>query len=210
MLTVTEAEEHDVPPGFEAFHSSPFFAMIGPAWIRQADSPPSFGIRIEQRHTNTGGTAHGGLLAALADMTLGQGVRASVDHDLHLVTAGLTIDFALPSGPATGCRPRPTSSTAHAAPCSPAATSSATGTAPSAPAASTPSQTSSDRLVRRPCRPGPGWPSARSARRLPTISDCRNALTSTKKTRLDRPRQYWRAWHAEGQDSVLAQEAVPK
>jgi acyl-coenzyme A thioesterase 13 len=96
MLTVTEAEEHDVPPGFEAFHSSPFFAMIGPAWIRQADSPPSFGIRIEQRHTNTGGTAHGGLLAALADMTLGQGVRASLDHDLHLVTAGLTIDFALP------------------------------------------------------------------------------------------------------------------
>jgi uncharacterized protein (TIGR00369 family) len=96
MLTVTEAEEQDVPAGFEAFYSSPFFAMIGPAWIRRADTPPTFGIRIEQRHTNTGGTAHGGLLAAVADMTLGQGVRASVEHDLRLVTAGLTIDFARP------------------------------------------------------------------------------------------------------------------
>jgi hypothetical protein len=35
-------------------------------------------------------------LVAVADMALGQGVRASVDPNLHLVTAGLTVDFARP------------------------------------------------------------------------------------------------------------------
>jgi uncharacterized protein (TIGR00369 family) len=85
-----------VPAGFEAFESSPFLAMIGPVWIRRREVPPTFGIRIEQRHTNTGGTAHGALLAGLADLTLGRGIRAVVGQDLRLVTAGLTVDFARP------------------------------------------------------------------------------------------------------------------
>jgi uncharacterized protein (TIGR00369 family) len=93
---VASDEEQDVPPGFEAFRSSPFFAIIGPVWVRRQDVPPTFGIRIEQRHTNTGGTAHGGLLVALADLALARGVRAAFGHDLRLVTAGLSVDFARP------------------------------------------------------------------------------------------------------------------
>src|SRR5258706_16095792 len=88
-----------MPVGFEAFASSPFFATVGPAWIRRSDVPPTFGIRIEPRHCNSAGTAHGGLLAALADLALGQGIRAVAGRSLRLVTAGLSVDFARPIAP---------------------------------------------------------------------------------------------------------------
>jgi uncharacterized protein (TIGR00369 family) len=91
-----EEEEQGIPVGFEAFTASPFFATVGPAWIRRADAPPTFGIRIEPRHCNSGGTAHGGLLVALADMALARGIRAVVGRDVRLVTAGLSADFARP------------------------------------------------------------------------------------------------------------------
>lgn len=95
-IHVTSEEEQGVPDGFEAFASSPFFASVGPAWIRRRDVPPTFGIRIETRHCNSGGTAHGGLLAALADLALGQGIRAVAGSGGRLVTAGLNVDFARP------------------------------------------------------------------------------------------------------------------
>jgi uncharacterized protein (TIGR00369 family) len=93
---VTLGKEQGRPADFEAFSSSPFFATVGPAWIRRRDVPPTFGIRIEPRHCNSAGTAHGGLLVALADLALGQGIRAVADRDFRLVTAGLSVDFARP------------------------------------------------------------------------------------------------------------------
>jgi acyl-coenzyme A thioesterase 13 len=93
---VTSENEQGTPAGFEAFASSPFFAIVGPAWIRRGDDPPTFGIRIEPRHCNSGGTAHGGLLVAMADLALGNGVRAVVGSNVRLVTAGLSVDFARP------------------------------------------------------------------------------------------------------------------
>jgi acyl-coenzyme A thioesterase 13 len=96
LSTVTSEEEQGVPDGFEAFASSPFFATVGPAWIRRRDVPPTFGIRIEPRHCNSGGTAHGALLVALADLALGRGIRAVAGRDVRLVTAGLSVDFARP------------------------------------------------------------------------------------------------------------------
>jgi acyl-coenzyme A thioesterase 13 len=95
LSTVTLEREQGRPAGFEAFASSPFFASVGPAWIRR-DVPPTVGIRIEPRHCNSGGTAHGGLLAALADLALGQGIRAVAGRSIRLVTAGLSVDFARP------------------------------------------------------------------------------------------------------------------
>jgi uncharacterized protein (TIGR00369 family) len=85
-----------MPAGFEEFASSPFNALVGPAWIRRGDVPPTFGIRIEPRHCNSAGTAHGGLLVSLADLALGHGIRAAVGGGVRLVTAGLSVDFARP------------------------------------------------------------------------------------------------------------------
>jgi uncharacterized protein (TIGR00369 family) len=58
--------------------------------------PPTFGIRIEPRHCNSAGTAHGGLLVSLADLALGHGILAAVGGGTRLVTAGLSVDFARP------------------------------------------------------------------------------------------------------------------
>jgi uncharacterized protein (TIGR00369 family) len=93
---VTVEEKQDVPDGFEAFASSPFFDTVGPAWVRRGEGPPTFGLRIERRHCNSNGTAHGGLLVALADMALARGIRAVVGQEVRLVTAGLSADFARP------------------------------------------------------------------------------------------------------------------
>jgi acyl-coenzyme A thioesterase 13 len=87
--------ELDVPPAFESFDPSPFFASIGSVWIRR-DVPPTFGMRIEERHSNSMGTAHGAALVALADLVLGRGIRAVAGEDLQIVAAGLTADFASP------------------------------------------------------------------------------------------------------------------
>jgi acyl-coenzyme A thioesterase 13 len=95
LSTVTANGEQGIPTDFDAFASSPFFAAVGPAWIRN-DMPPTIGIRIEPRHCNSGGTAHGGLLVALADLALGQGIRAVAGTNVRLVTAGLSADFARP------------------------------------------------------------------------------------------------------------------
>jgi acyl-coenzyme A thioesterase 13 len=87
--------ELDVPAGFEPFDPSPFFASIGSVWIRR-NVPPTFGMRIEERNTNSMGTAHGAALVALADLVLGRGIRAAVGGDLQIVAASLTADSAGP------------------------------------------------------------------------------------------------------------------
>jgi uncharacterized protein (TIGR00369 family) len=87
--------EFHVPSDFEPFDPSPFFASIGSVWIRR-DVPPTFGMRIEERNTNSLGTAHGAALVALADLVRGRGIRAVVGENRQVVAAGLTADFASP------------------------------------------------------------------------------------------------------------------
>ena len=86
----------EVPAGFEPHTSSPFFEVVGPVWVDRRGAIPIFAMRIERRHCNTGGTAHGGILSGLADLTLGHGIRAAGVGDARLVTASLTVDFAAP------------------------------------------------------------------------------------------------------------------
>lgn len=80
--------------------SSPFLDMVGPVLCRRRGEGIELALRIEQRHCNSRASVHGGLLAALADQTLGYntalfGLR---DASLTLVTASLTIDFAAAAG----------------------------------------------------------------------------------------------------------------
>jgi acyl-coenzyme A thioesterase 13 len=92
---VTWPGELHVPSGFEPFEPSPFFASIGSVWVRR-EVPPTFGMRIEERNTNSMGTAHGAVLVALADLVLGRGIRAVAGENVHVVAASLTADFASP------------------------------------------------------------------------------------------------------------------
>ena len=85
----------EIPPDFRRLDLPPagFIDANGPLYGRWQDARLVMGIRIEQRHCNSFGTCHGGMLAMLADMLLAMG--SNVQEDLHafLMTVSLTCDF---------------------------------------------------------------------------------------------------------------------
>ena len=83
------------PSGFEPlFRTSPFLELIGPLFHRQDGNGLAIGLRIDQRHVNARGGAHGGVLMTLADIALGYSTAFSEDPPLHLTTASMAVDFA--------------------------------------------------------------------------------------------------------------------
>ncbi len=85
----------EVPAGFEPlFRTSPFLEMLGPFFYRRMENALVIGLRVEDKHTNARGTAHGGLLLTLADIALGYTAAFSVDPPLSLTTANISTDFA--------------------------------------------------------------------------------------------------------------------
>lgn len=85
----------EVPPGFEPlFRTSPFLETLGPFFYRRTENAFVIGLRVEDKHTNARGTAHGGLLLTLADIALGYTAAFSADPPLSLTTANISADFA--------------------------------------------------------------------------------------------------------------------
>src|SRR3546814_3652827 len=84
----------DIPQGFKPlFRSSPFLDLLGPFYYRENAEGFTVGIRVEEKHTNARGLAHGGLFMALADIALGYSAAFSKDPPLKLVTTTMTTDF---------------------------------------------------------------------------------------------------------------------
>jgi acyl-coenzyme A thioesterase 13 len=73
---------------------SPFNALVGPLYERRTGEVLSVGLRIEEKHTNSQGICHGGVLATLADLALGYSMWAKGGADAQYVTAQLSIDYA--------------------------------------------------------------------------------------------------------------------
>ena len=84
----------DPPPGFHPVsRSSGFLDLVGPLYVDDTDArAPVYGLRVEQRHTNSRGAAHGGVVTTLADVALGYGSLAAHGEPVALVTASLTVD----------------------------------------------------------------------------------------------------------------------
>lgn len=83
------------PAGFAPHErTSPFFDLVGPLLSRRSDEGLQLALVIDDRHVNARGLAHGGVLAALADVALGYATSSSQDPPARLVTASLTVDFA--------------------------------------------------------------------------------------------------------------------
>jgi acyl-coenzyme A thioesterase 13 len=83
-----------VPGGFERFDGgADFMELIGPVYARGDGSARVLGLRVEDRHRNAGGVAHGGLLATLVDFALGRAIEADADDDQPRMTVSLTTDF---------------------------------------------------------------------------------------------------------------------
>ena len=88
----------DIPEGYELVQRTqgPGFAgLAGPFYARREGRALSLGLRIEQRHLNSRGTCHGGLLATLADIALGYAcVAASEDgQSKNFVTIDLSVEY---------------------------------------------------------------------------------------------------------------------
>ncbi|HEX5784314.1 MAG TPA: PaaI family thioesterase [Burkholderiaceae bacterium] len=75
------------------FRSSPFLDATGPYFCKPLGKGFVVGIRVEPRHTNSSGTAHGGLLATLADVSLGYVTATSQDPPLRMTTTSLGLDY---------------------------------------------------------------------------------------------------------------------
>ncbi len=85
----------NVPEGFQPlFRSSPLLDLLGPFFCRQdAQRQLVVALRIDEKHCNHGGTAHGGLLSTLADVGLGYAMAFSREPPQPMVTVGLRLDF---------------------------------------------------------------------------------------------------------------------
>ena len=90
------AGAQEIPEGFrrvERPKPNPFNDMVGPFYERRRGKEVSLGLRIEERHTNSRGICHGGLLATMADLALGYSALALGGH-ASFVTVNLSLDFA--------------------------------------------------------------------------------------------------------------------
>jgi acyl-coenzyme A thioesterase 13 len=84
-----------IPEGFRKMEGlSPFNALVGPLYERRDGDAVSIGLQIEQKHTNSRGICHGGVLATLADLALGYSMLARSGDRGSFLTAHLAVDYA--------------------------------------------------------------------------------------------------------------------
>lgn len=93
MTAITDPEP--CPPGFmPLFRTSPFLNATGPYFYQPRASGFVIGLRVSDKHTNASGTVHGGLIATLADVSMGYVTAMSKTPALRMITTSLGIDFA--------------------------------------------------------------------------------------------------------------------
>ena len=86
-----------IPEGFRRIERlSPFNALVGPLYEKRDGDAVSIGLAIEQKHTNSRGICHGGVLATLADLALGYAMQSRLEGEKAggFVTVQLSIDYA--------------------------------------------------------------------------------------------------------------------
>ena len=84
------------PEGFEPIvHSNPFGAHIGPIFERLDETGFCRGFFVAEKHQNSAGIAHGGVLMTFADVVLARAVMLEIDG--MAVTVRMTCDFIAPA-----------------------------------------------------------------------------------------------------------------
>ncbi len=72
-----------IPEGFKPVKSgTPFVDLAGPFYFKEEGSVVAIGLLLEEKHCNSAGTAHGGLIATMADIALGNSIgHASISDE---------------------------------------------------------------------------------------------------------------------------------
>lgn len=87
------------PSGYVPFaHPSPYLELIGPLYEAD-DDPTRVALYLDQRHTNSRGMLHAGVLVAVADVIMGHTARRAAVEGTRLVTVSLSTDFPRPATP---------------------------------------------------------------------------------------------------------------
>ena len=83
------------PAGFAPlFRTSPVLELIGPIYSRGRGADLVLGLLVEAKHCNARGTAHGGILAMLADVAIGYATAYASEPPAAWVTVNLSLDYA--------------------------------------------------------------------------------------------------------------------
>ncbi len=86
-----------VPAGFVLFtRKDEFLELIGPLYRKTEPDLPVFGLRADERHINSAGLVHGGVLTAILDVTMGETASAGTARDDFFLTLGLDCQFVAP------------------------------------------------------------------------------------------------------------------
>jgi acyl-coenzyme A thioesterase 13 len=81
------------PDGFIPYRrTSPYIELIGPVFEAVSDLLV-VGLWLGDKHTNSRGAVHGGLLVALVDTVLGHTILRTFPDSPPIVTVSLTTDF---------------------------------------------------------------------------------------------------------------------
>jgi uncharacterized protein (TIGR00369 family) len=84
-----------VPAGFERLDAiSPFHDLVGPLYLRREADAFSVGMIVAEKHLNSRGIVHGGMICTLVDFAMGYAARFASDPPRALVTTNLSVDFA--------------------------------------------------------------------------------------------------------------------
>lgn len=89
----------DVPAGFKALDlpANAFLNANGPVYARYDGERMLLGLRVEDRHCNSMGMCHGGMLLTLADLIFTIGVNVQAKLSRFLPTVNVTCDFLGPA-----------------------------------------------------------------------------------------------------------------
>lgn len=74
--------------------TSPYIEAMGPFYWKADGKQRIVAIRAEEKHINSRGFVHGGVLCGLADLAIGYNLAFLQEPPLPLVTANLAVDFA--------------------------------------------------------------------------------------------------------------------
>jgi len=84
-----------IPEGWHKIERlSPFNALVGPLYERRDGEAVAIGLAVDEKHTNSRGICHGGVLATLADLALGYAMLAKSGDKGSFLTAHLAVDYA--------------------------------------------------------------------------------------------------------------------
>jgi len=79
-----------------------FIEAMGSRDWSSGDGHARLELDVTERHLNPAGTVHGGVLASLMDMAMGQAIRSSTGEGDVPATSQLTVTYLRPGSPGNG------------------------------------------------------------------------------------------------------------